>query len=177
VRLVGPCDWDPPAELPAGLEEVAEPIVLVTTSSEFQDDGRLVRCALEQIRHRVTPQLVVQPKLLPNQPGSRDRNVDCREELRKRLGRCKAVGLLLGCVFYFRRALDRGNVTKALSAASELSFVGLVEALELTLLLADESRTSTTALPSAGTSAFSRRFPVSSCARVRLCLRSSERSR
>src|ERR671910_287254 len=27
VRLVGPCDWDPPAELPAGLEEVAEPIV------------------------------------------------------------------------------------------------------------------------------------------------------
>jgi UDP:flavonoid glycosyltransferase YjiC (YdhE family) len=49
VRLVGPCDWDPPAELPAGLEEVAEPIVLVTTSSEFQDDGRLVRCALEAL--------------------------------------------------------------------------------------------------------------------------------
>jgi len=28
----------------------------------------------------------------------------------------------------FRRALDRGNVTEALSAASELDFVGLVEA-------------------------------------------------
>jgi hypothetical protein len=38
----------------------------------------------------------------------------------------------------FRRALDRGNVTEALSAASELPFVGLVEALELTLLLADK---------------------------------------
>jgi hypothetical protein len=37
----------------------------------------------------------------------------------------------------FRRALDRGNVTEALSAANELQFVGLAEALELTLLLAD----------------------------------------
>jgi hypothetical protein len=36
----------------------------------------------------------------------------------------------------FRRALDRGNVTEALSAAGELQFVGLAEALELTLLLA-----------------------------------------
>ena len=26
-----------------------QPIVLVTTSSEFQDDGRLVRCALEAL--------------------------------------------------------------------------------------------------------------------------------
>ena len=38
----------------------------------------------------------------------------------------------------FRRALDRGNVTEALSAASELGFVGLAEALELTLLFADK---------------------------------------
>jgi len=38
----------------------------------------------------------------------------------------------------FRRALDRGNLTEALSAASELQFVSLAEALELTLLLADE---------------------------------------
>jgi len=35
----------------------------------------------------------------------------------------------------FRRALDCGNVTEALSAAAELQFVGLAEALELTLLL------------------------------------------
>ena len=37
----------------------------------------------------------------------------------------------------FRRALDRGNVTEALSAASEPHFVSLAEALELTLLLAE----------------------------------------
>jgi hypothetical protein len=36
-----------------------------------------------------------------------------------------------------RRALDRGNVTDALSAASKDPVVGLVDALELTLLLAD----------------------------------------
>jgi hypothetical protein len=37
----------------------------------------------------------------------------------------------------FRRALDRRDITEALSAATELQFVGLAEALELTLLLAD----------------------------------------
>ena len=37
----------------------------------------------------------------------------------------------------FRRALDSGNVTEALSAASALPNVGLVEALELCLLLCD----------------------------------------
>src|SRR5262245_55796844 len=37
----------------------------------------------------------------------------------------------------FRRALDRANVAEALSAASELQFVSLSEALELTLLLVD----------------------------------------
>jgi hypothetical protein len=40
----------------------------------------------------------------------------------------------------FRRALDRGNVIEALSAASDLQFVGLAEALELTLLLADSDQ-------------------------------------
>jgi UDP:flavonoid glycosyltransferase YjiC (YdhE family) len=49
VRLVGPCDWDPPAAAPAWLDEIDRPLVLVTTSSEFQDDGRLVRCALEAL--------------------------------------------------------------------------------------------------------------------------------
>jgi hypothetical protein len=38
----------------------------------------------------------------------------------------------------FRRALDRQNVTEPLSAASELQHVGLAEALELCLLLADK---------------------------------------
>jgi hypothetical protein len=39
----------------------------------------------------------------------------------------------------FRRALDRGNVTEALSSASELDHVGLTEALELCLLLRDKA--------------------------------------
>ena len=39
----------------------------------------------------------------------------------------------------FRRALDRKNVTEALSAAAELPHVGLSEALELCLLLRDKA--------------------------------------
>lgn len=46
VVMVGPCAWEPEGELPAALAEVEEPLVLVTTSTEFQDDGRLVRAAL-----------------------------------------------------------------------------------------------------------------------------------
>jgi hypothetical protein len=39
----------------------------------------------------------------------------------------------------FRHALDRDNVTEALSSASEPEHVGLAEALELCLLLADKA--------------------------------------
>lgn len=46
VQLVGPCAWEPPAGEPEWLASVEGPIVLVTTSSEFQDDGVLVRTAL-----------------------------------------------------------------------------------------------------------------------------------
>jgi len=47
IVMVGPCEWDPPAESPRWLEEIPAPSVLVTTSSEFQNDGRLVQAALE----------------------------------------------------------------------------------------------------------------------------------
>nr|BFE57908.1 glycosyltransferase [Dactylosporangium thailandense] len=47
--LVGPCEWEPPAAEPGWLAAVREPIVLVTTSSEAQDDGRLIRVALEAL--------------------------------------------------------------------------------------------------------------------------------
>jgi MGT family glycosyltransferase len=47
VVMVGPCEWDPPIEPPAWLGEVTAPIVLVTTSSEFQNDGRLIQVALD----------------------------------------------------------------------------------------------------------------------------------
>jgi MGT family glycosyltransferase len=49
VRMVGPCCWDPPAEPPTWLAEIDRPIVLVSTSSEFQDDGRLVTTALDAL--------------------------------------------------------------------------------------------------------------------------------
>jgi MGT family glycosyltransferase len=47
VVLVGPCAWDPPADPPSWLDDLDRPIVLVTTSSEFQDDTRLVQAALD----------------------------------------------------------------------------------------------------------------------------------
>jgi MGT family glycosyltransferase len=47
VRMVGPGVWDPPAESPGWLVEIGRPLVLVTCSTEFQNDGKLVRAALE----------------------------------------------------------------------------------------------------------------------------------
>jgi MGT family glycosyltransferase len=49
VVMVGPCAWDPPAETPAWLGDSVQPTVLVTTSSEFQDDGRLVQTAFDAL--------------------------------------------------------------------------------------------------------------------------------
>jgi len=49
-RLVGPITYDPPAQNPSWLEEIDRPIVLVTTSSEFQDDHSLVETALAALK-------------------------------------------------------------------------------------------------------------------------------
>jgi len=49
IVAIGPCPWDPPAPAPAWLDDIDRPIVLVSTSSEFQDDGRLVSTALEAL--------------------------------------------------------------------------------------------------------------------------------
>jgi MGT family glycosyltransferase len=49
VRMVGPCCWDPPADPPPWLDDIERPLVLVSTSSEFQDDGRLARAALDAL--------------------------------------------------------------------------------------------------------------------------------
>jgi UDP:flavonoid glycosyltransferase YjiC (YdhE family) len=50
VRLVGPGIWDPPADPPGWLAEIEKPLVLVTTSTEFDDGGRLVETALAGLR-------------------------------------------------------------------------------------------------------------------------------
>ncbi|GAB3267535.1 glycosyltransferase [Sinomonas notoginsengisoli] len=46
VRLVGALSWEPPAEVPAWVEEPGDPFVLVTTSSEYQADEALARAAV-----------------------------------------------------------------------------------------------------------------------------------
>jgi MGT family glycosyltransferase len=52
VRLVGPALWEPPAPEPDWLAAEERPIVLVTASTEFQDDAKLIRCALEAFADR-----------------------------------------------------------------------------------------------------------------------------
>jgi MGT family glycosyltransferase len=47
VRLVGPGTWEPPAETPDWLAGETRPIVLVTASSAYQADERLITTALE----------------------------------------------------------------------------------------------------------------------------------
>lgn len=49
IVMIGPCDWDPPADPPSWLEQVTQPVVLVNTSTEFQNDGRLAQVALEAL--------------------------------------------------------------------------------------------------------------------------------
>jgi UDP:flavonoid glycosyltransferase YjiC (YdhE family) len=48
-RLLGPGTWEPPAAPPDWLERTERPLVLVTLSTEFQDDGRLARVALQAL--------------------------------------------------------------------------------------------------------------------------------
>ena len=47
VTMIGPCAWEPPSDTPAWLDEIDAPIVLVSTSSEFQDDAKIVEAAFE----------------------------------------------------------------------------------------------------------------------------------
>jgi MGT family glycosyltransferase len=49
VRLVGPGLWEPPAESPAWFEAETRPIVLVTASTAYQRDDKLVATALEAL--------------------------------------------------------------------------------------------------------------------------------
>jgi MGT family glycosyltransferase len=47
--MVGPCAWEPESAAPSWLEGVERPIVLVTTSSEYQNDGNLIDAAFEAL--------------------------------------------------------------------------------------------------------------------------------
>jgi MGT family glycosyltransferase len=50
IVMTGPGVWDPPADPPVWLDEITRPLVLITCSTEFQDDGRLVATALEALK-------------------------------------------------------------------------------------------------------------------------------
>jgi MGT family glycosyltransferase len=65
--MVGPCGWDPPSDPPEWLERITQPIVLVNTSSEFQDDGRLVQVALQALADRPVSVVATMPADDPNQ--------------------------------------------------------------------------------------------------------------
>lgn len=49
IVRVGPCDWEAPGELPAELRDDERPLVLVTASSERQDDARLAATAIRAL--------------------------------------------------------------------------------------------------------------------------------
>jgi MGT family glycosyltransferase len=49
VRLVGPMDFSPPSRPPEWLDTLADPLVLVTCSTEHQDDATLLSTALEAL--------------------------------------------------------------------------------------------------------------------------------
>lgn len=49
IVMVGPCDWSPASDPPRWLDEITDPVVLVTTSSEYQNDNRLVTIALQAL--------------------------------------------------------------------------------------------------------------------------------
>lgn len=57
VRLVGPALWEPPSDEPAWLKNEERPVILVTASTEFQDDSKLIRTTLQAFAD--TPYLVV----------------------------------------------------------------------------------------------------------------------
>ena len=65
VIMTGASTWDPPVDEPGWLRAIDRPIVLVTTSSEFQDDGILVRTALEAFRDEPVHVVATMPAGIP----------------------------------------------------------------------------------------------------------------
>jgi MGT family glycosyltransferase len=49
VRMVGPGVWEPREQAPDWIDDDSRPLVLVTASSEFQDDRELIAVALEAL--------------------------------------------------------------------------------------------------------------------------------
>lgn len=65
VVMIGASPWEPPQDAPDWLATIDRPIVLVTTSSEFQDDGVLVGTALEALRDEPVHVIATMPSGVP----------------------------------------------------------------------------------------------------------------
>jgi MGT family glycosyltransferase len=74
VQMVGPGGWDPPSADPPWLEAMEDPVILVTCSTEFQDDGKLAEVALRAFGDRDVRLVVttagVEPSSLPAPPNA-----------------------------------------------------------------------------------------------------------
>jgi UDP:flavonoid glycosyltransferase YjiC (YdhE family) len=60
VRLVGPSRWEPATQIPAWIQDLhtlKQPVVLVTTSTEYQGDDRLLQVALDALAEE--PMMVI----------------------------------------------------------------------------------------------------------------------
>lgn len=66
VVMIGPCAWDPPADPPRWIEQATQPIVLVNTSTEFQNDGRLAQVALEALAEEPVTVVATMPTADPS---------------------------------------------------------------------------------------------------------------
>lgn len=61
VQLVGPTSWEPPATAPEWLAEAGRPLVLVTTSADYQGDTAIVRTALAALADRPVTVVATMP--------------------------------------------------------------------------------------------------------------------
>lgn len=75
VVMVGPGLWEPGSVAPSWLARVDRPLVLVTCSTEYQDDGALVSTALEALAGEevfvVATTAAVDPGSFPSTPNAR----------------------------------------------------------------------------------------------------------
>ncbi len=65
VHAIGPGLWAPPGEAPAWLHDLPRPRVLVSVSTEFQDDGAIIDAALEALRDEAGSVVVTTSALDP----------------------------------------------------------------------------------------------------------------
>jgi MGT family glycosyltransferase len=75
VHLVGPSIWEKTADPPPWLDELKRPIVLVTGSTVFQDDGKFLATAVSALANEPYDVIVTAPSIdrdtLPSSPNAR----------------------------------------------------------------------------------------------------------